>query len=187
MGTLFFVRLLAYAILPITMLQISADQPKQIFSLTEKEVDSLCISPLEIKSPALLNELNRFMARIDGSELPILALETKGDSSFCYVSALMSTYVIQRNPPTAVVKVLNREALLYTGTESVARLSTNCQQDLIRKYLTILHVDKVNKKMGQPAGSEGGFTYDPVLVKISMKGAKVVGVTNPEMFPFFTY
>lgn len=187
MGITSCAKLLVFASLFNTLPSVGTGQLKQTTLLNAKAIDLPCVSPLDIKSPALLNELKRFFASIQNYELPIIALETKGDSSFCYISALISTHDIQRNPPTAVVKVLNREALLYTGTESVARLSTDCQQYLIRKYLNILHIDKINKKSGLPPGSPMGGSYDPVLVKISVKGTRVTRMTNPDKFPFFNY
>lgn len=181
------VKLLTIVSLVIILPSSVGGQRNQTLPIDATNAGSSCVSPLSINNPALLKELARFFAYIEGHELPILALDRNQDSSFCYVSALMSTYAIRHNPPTAIVKVLNREALLYTGTESVAQVSTDCKQYLIRKYLNLLHVDRVNKKEGAPIGSSGGFIYDPILVKISLKGTKVVGVTNPDSFPHFTY
>jgi hypothetical protein len=187
MGIASCIKLLTFASLLTTLPFICTAQPKRTSPLNVKVIDSSCVSPLDIKSPALLNELKRFFASIQDYELPIIALETRGDSSFCYVSALISTHDIQQNPPTAIVKILNREALLYTGNESIGQLTVDCKQYLIRKYLNILHVDKINKKYGSPPGTPMGGTYDPVLVKISVRGTKVMKVTNPDKFPFLTY
>ena len=187
MRTASCIKLLTFAGLLTTLSFMSTAQPKQTSPPNTKAINSLCVSPLDIKSPALLNELKRFFASIQDYELPVIALETKGDSSFCYVSAVMSTHDIQQNPPTAIVKILNREALLYTGNESIGQLTVDCKQYLIRKYLNILHVDKINKKYGSPPGTPMGGAYDPVLVKVSVIGTKVIKVTNPDKFPFFTY
>lgn len=187
MGITSCIKLLTFASLLTILPSIGTGQPKQTSSLDAKAINSPCVSRLDIRSPALLNELRRFFASIQAYELPIIALETKDDSSFCYISALMSTHSIQKNPPTAILSVLNREALLYTGHEAVAQLTADCQQYLIKKYIDILHVDKVNKRQGLPPGTDDGWAYDPVNVKISLKDGQVIKVTNPDHFPFYKY
>lgn len=182
-----YIRLLAFTSLMTVLPLIVIGQPEGSLPLSSKSSDLPCVSALAINSPALLQELEKVFVNIGDYELPIIALETKGDSSFCYVSALIGTYAIQRNPPTTIIRVLNREALFYTGNESVAQLTVSCKQYLEKKYQEILHVDKLNKKLGHPLGSALGGGYDPVLVKMYVRGSKVIRIKNSSSFPFFNY
>ena len=182
-----YIRLLAIVSLMTLLPSVVAGQAKWSLPINFKSTDLPCVSQLEINNPTLLKELERLFTHIGDYELPIIALERKGDSLFCYVSALMSTHAIQQNPPTAIVKILNREALLYTGTESVAQLTMGCKEYLIRKYLDILHADNINKKSGLPPGTDWGGTYDPVLVKINIQSSEMIFMRNFGSFPYFTY
>ncbi len=180
------IRFLVLAGLMTMWLSRAYSQDNQLLPLRAKTADTPCTSQLQINNPALLNELEKLFTYIGDYELPIIALNRKNDSLFCYVSAFIGTYQIQKNPPTAIVKILNREVLLYTGNEAVAQLSDNCKKYLIRKYLNVLRFDKINKERGLPAGSSIGGNYDPVLVKISVEGTKVIFMKDFDRFPFFT-
>ncbi|QHV94018.1 hypothetical protein [Spirosoma endbachense] len=91
--------------------------------------------------------------------------------------------MIKRNPPTAIVTIMNREALLYAEKAPITQTAPKCYQYLIEKYSRLLHIDKINRRDGIPTDSYTG-SYDPINKEIVVIKGEPILVKSAKRFPY---
>ncbi|MBD2699271.1 hypothetical protein IC229_01395 [Spirosoma sp. BT702] len=166
----------------LTLPDVDAQQPKQ--AITNKD----CTKPLFLENRALSDSIREYLKYVGTYEIPIIAMQTSGDTTHYFVSAFLATYMIKKNPPIAIVIVNNRETLLYESKESIAKTAPACYNYVLKKYSYLLKVDKVNRKEGRPPSYENkGFNYDPIMGEILITKEGRIFTKHASKIPFIKY
>ncbi|GAB3784863.1 hypothetical protein GCM10028818_45450 [Spirosoma horti] len=153
---------------------------------TQKITPKLCVEELSSGDSVLTATIKGYLKYVDNHEIPIVAVETKGDTTHYFISAFIWTNSIKKNPPTSIVIFAGREALLYTGKGSIVQTAPACYQYLLKKYTRLLHIDKLNRSKRLPADNDLGFSYDPISADIMIsKDGHVTTKNGP--FPYIEH
>lgn len=142
----------------------------------------------DINSDHLLAFISRNIERVSLGELPVLALQYRGDTTYCYFSALAATSSLIKNPPSTISSFKGRDIVIYNGSERMIHIDSTCYNNLLNKYQRILNVDKIIAKKRLPIRTKYYYTYDPICVRTTVVKNKVVGTDNSVSgIPYFDY
>ena len=167
-----------------TLLTLSVSQSPRP---TQRVSGEGCAKEFTLSNAALRDTLQAYLKYVANNEIPILAVQDSADTTHYVISAFITTYSIRKNPPTALIKLINREALLYTGKASMAQMAPSCLQYILKKYTQLLDIDKLYRRKVIPSNKTGGFFYDPILKDIAVSKDGRITTKFPQRFPFITY